>query len=53
MIQRVKRSIQARVVIENCSCAVNISRGAEFLRDPGKIDILAVKLAVAIVEKMH
>jgi hypothetical protein len=40
-------------VIKNCSGAVNISRRAELLRDAGKIDILAVKRAVAITERMH
>ena len=44
VIERLKRSIESRVVIENCSRAVNISRRAEFLRDAGKIDIFAVEM---------
>jgi hypothetical protein len=40
-------------VIENCSGAVNIERSAELLRDLRKIDIFAVKLAVAIPKRMH
>jgi hypothetical protein len=53
VIERLKRSIQSRVVIENCPRAVNIDRGAEFLRDTGKIDILAVEMPVAIMKRMH
>jgi hypothetical protein len=53
MVQRRERSVQACVVIKNCSGAVNISRRAELLRDADKIDVLAVKVAVAIPKRMH
>ena len=53
MIQRAERSIQARVVINNRPSAVNIDRGAKFGRDTGEIDVLAIEMPVAIVEKMH
>jgi hypothetical protein len=53
MVQGRKRSVQACVVIENCSGAVNVSRRAELLRDADKIDVLAVKVAVAIPKRMH
>jgi hypothetical protein len=53
MINRRERGIQPRVVIENRSRAVNISRGAKFLGYARKIDIFAMKLAVPIVEEMH
>jgi hypothetical protein len=53
VIERLERGIQSRVVIENCPRAINICRRAEFLRDAGKIDILAVKLAVTIPKQMH
>ena len=48
-----KGSIQSRVVIKNCPRALNISRRTEFLRDAGKIDILAVEMPVAITKRMH
>jgi hypothetical protein len=53
VIQRLERSIQARVVIENCSRAINIDRGAEFVRHASKIDIFAVEMPVAITKRMH
>jgi hypothetical protein len=40
-------------VIENCPGAVNIDRGAEFVRDTGKIDIFAVEMPLAITKRMH
>jgi len=40
-------------VIENRARAINIERRSELLGDPGKIDILAGELAVAISERMH
>ena len=48
MIERRERGIEAGVVIENRTSAINIERRAEFFRGLRKIDILAVKLAVAI-----
>src|SRR5262245_16292649 len=53
MVQRRKCSVQACVVIENCSRAVNIERGAEFLRSACKIDFLAAEMPIVIPEKMH
>ena len=53
MIQRAERSIQARVVIKNRPCAVNVSRRAYFGRDVGEIDLLTVEMPVAIAERMH
>src|SRR4030095_8280499 len=53
MVQRRERGVQAGVVSEECSRAVNISRRADFLRDAGKIDILAVEMPVTITERMH
>jgi hypothetical protein len=53
MVQRRERSVQACVVIKNCSGAVNVSRRAEFVRDAGKIDILALELPVAVTKRMH
>ena len=40
-------------MIENCSCAINVSGRAEFLGHARKIDIFAVKLAITITKKMH
>jgi hypothetical protein len=53
VIERLKRSIQSRIVIENCSRTINVSRRAEFLRDAGKVDILTVEMPVAITKRMH
>src|SRR5262249_5934687 len=51
--QRRECGIQARIMVENCSCAVDISWSAELLRDTAKIDILAVEMSVAITKGMH
>jgi len=40
-------------VIENRPGAVNIKRRAEIRRGPDKIDIFAVKSAVAITKRVH
>ena len=48
-----ERSIQAFVVIENSPRAVNIRRRADFLRNPGKIDILTIEMPIAITKGMH
>jgi hypothetical protein len=41
------------VMIENRARAVDIKWGPKLFGDPPKIDILAVKLAVAIPKRMH
>ncbi len=53
MIQRGERGIEPCVMIENCPRAVDVKRRAKFLGDARKIDIFTVKLAVAVMEKMH
>ena len=40
-------------MIENCSGAIDIQRRPKFLRHVSKIDIFAVKLAIAIMKRMH
>ena len=53
MIKWRERGIEPRVVIENCSCAVNIEWRAKFLGHARKIDIFAVEMSIVITEKMH
>ena len=53
MIERRERGIEPPVMIEDCSRAIYIERRAKFLRDARKIDIFAMELAVAVVERMH
>src|SRR5437867_5899539 len=53
MIQRCKRGVQPRVVVEDCSRAVNIRGRTEFLGDACEIDVFTVKGPVVIVKRMH
>ena len=53
MIEWRKRGIEPAVMIENCARAVDIKRRTELFSDAPKIDIFAVKLAVAIAKRMH
>lgn len=53
MIEITERGIEALVMIEDGAGAIYIKRRPKFLRDPGKIDIFAVKLAIAVMERMH
>jgi hypothetical protein len=40
-------------MVKNCAGAINIERCPEFLSDPGKVDIFAMKMAVSVAKKMH
>ena len=53
VIQGRDRGIEPCVVIKNCPRAINVKWRAKFLGCASKIDIFAVKLAVAVMEKMH
>jgi hypothetical protein len=53
VIQRREGSVETRVVIEDCPGAVNVEWRAKFFGDACKINIFAVKFAVAVVKKMH
>ncbi len=53
MIQWRNGGIKPLVMIENRPGAIYVERRPKFLRDPRKIDIFAVKLAVAVMERMH
>ena len=53
MIERGECGIEAGVMIEHGPGAIYIERGAEFLCDDDDVDILAKKVAVAVVKRMH
>ena len=53
MIEWRNGGIEPLVMIENCFRAIDIERRSKFLRDPRKIDIFAVKLTVAVMERVH
>ena len=53
MIERREGGIEPGVVIEQGRGTIYIEWGAEFFRRPSKIYILAKKVAVAVVKRMH
>ena len=53
VIERRERGVKAAVMIQNRARAVDIKRRSKLFSDAPKIDIFAVKLAVAIPERMH
>jgi hypothetical protein len=53
MIKRRERGIEPRVVIKNCSRAVNIEWRPKLVGYARKIDIFAVKCVVAVMETVH
>ena len=53
MIERLQRGIESGIVIEQGRGTIYIERGAEFFRCASKIDLLAKKVAVAVVKRMH
>jgi hypothetical protein len=53
MIERREGGIEAGIVIDQGPGAIYIEGSAEFLCGSGDIDILAKKVAVAVVKRMH
>ncbi len=53
MIERRECGVEPAVMIENRARAVDIKRRPKLFGDARKIDIFAMKLAVAITKRMH
>jgi hypothetical protein len=53
VIERSKRRIEAAIMIEDCSGAIDIERSAELLRGAGERGFLAIEFAVAVMKRMH
>jgi hypothetical protein len=48
-----ERGVKTAIMIQNRARAVNIKRRSKLFGDAPKINIFAVKLAVAIPKRMH